>query len=86
MKPSTLTPESDTQSRVINLISWILRVPSSKIYPHTRLRDDLALDAFDVALLIANLENRFNVYLTPEEVEAIETVQDASFYLTRPAA
>ncbi len=74
------------QSRIIDLISWRLNVPASNIHPYSRLQEDLHLDAVDMMLLIAELESRFNVYLSKEEVEAIETVQDASFYLQKYAA
>lgn len=75
-----------TQERVIDLISWRLNIPSSQIHPYTHLKDDLYLDAIDILLLIIELESRFNVFLTPEEVEAIETVQDASFIFQQSAA
>lgn len=78
--------ETTMQERIINLISWRLNVPSANIHPHTRLQDDLNLDAVDLLLLIAELESRFNAYLSPEEVEAIETVRDASFYFQKYAA
>jgi acyl carrier protein len=74
------------QSRIIDLISWRLNVPATHIHPYSRLQEDLHLDAIDLLLLIAELESRFNVYLSKEEVEAIETVQDASFYLQKTAA
>ncbi|HKK80393.1 MAG TPA: phosphopantetheine-binding protein [Phaeodactylibacter sp.] len=74
------------QSRIIDLISWRLNLPANHIHPYSRLREDLHLDAIDLMLLIAELESRFNTYLSKEEVEAIETVQDASFYLYKAAA
>ena len=74
------------QSRIIDLISWRLNLPATNIHPYSRLREDLHLDAIDLILLIAELESRFNIYLSKEEVEAIETVQDASFYLYKAAA
>ncbi len=77
---------SDMQERIIDLISWRLNVPVKQIHPYTHLQDDLHLDAIDLLLLIAELESRFNVYLTPEEAEAIETVQDASFFIQKHAA
>ena len=49
-------------------------MPVKHIHPYTHLQDELNLDAIDLLLLIAELESRFNVYLTPEEAEAIETV------------
>lgn len=74
------------QNRIIDLISWRLNLPTTHIHPYSRLREDLHLDAIDLLLLIAELETRFNVYLSNEEVEAIETVQDASFYFYKDAA
>ena len=74
------------QARVIDLISWRLNVPASRIHPYTRLQDDLNLDAVDRLLLIAELESRFNVYLSSEEAESIETIRDASLFLERHAA
>jgi acyl carrier protein len=78
--------QNSTERKVIDLISWSLNVPTHNIHPYTRFRDDLHLDAIDLLLLIVDLESRFNVYLSPEEVEAIETVQDASLRLQKYAA
>ena len=75
----------NTQDRLISLISWKLHVPSSRIYPYTKLRDDLQLDPVDLLLLIADIEHSFDVYLTPEEADAIETIEDASFYIQKYA-
>ena len=78
---------ASTEERVIRMISWSLNVPSTKIYPFTNLKEDLNLDPIDFMLLIAELENRFNIYLTKEQAEAIETVSDASiFFSSRIAA
>ncbi len=74
------------QDQVIGHISWTLNVPASQIYPYTHFRDDLQMDALDILLLIAELENRLNLYLTPEEVEIIETVQDASHLFAKHVA
>lgn len=75
-----------TQDRIIHLVSNVCRVPSSHIHPDTSFREDLDLDAIDVLLLIATLENNFKVYLTKEEADAIQTVQDVSYYMQRKAA
>lgn len=74
------------QKQIIDLISWRLHVPAQFIYPDTHFTYDLNLDAFDRMMLIAELENHFAVYLSTEEVDAIETVKDASFFLQRKAA
>jgi acyl carrier protein len=78
--------EYNSQERIIDLISWIVNVPSAHIHPYTLLKDDLELDPIDMLLLIAELESQFNIYLTPEEVETIETVQDISFFFQKQAA
>lgn len=86
MMTQLMMPNSNTQNRVIDLISWKLNLPPNHIHPYTHLKDDLHLDAIDLLLLIADLESRLNVYLSPEEAAAIETVQDASFYFQKYAA
>ncbi len=81
-----MTTMTTTHDQVIHLISDICRVPSTRIHALTSLRDDLHLDTVDLTLLIASLENNFKVYLTVEEANAIETVQDVSHFMQRHAA
>ena len=76
---------NSTQRRVIDLISLKLKVPPSKIFPYTDLRDDLLLDPIDMMLLIADIESSFNVFLSNEEVEMIETVGDATGLINKYA-
>lgn len=80
------TRDKTTQDAIIDMISWSLNIPTARIFPYTSLIDDLLLDPIDKMLLIIELENRLNIYLTPEEADAIETVQDASFYFQQRAA
>ena len=75
-----------TAEAIIESIRWTLKPTVKRIYPYSHLQDDLHLDRIDLLLLIANLEYQFNVYLTPEEVASIETIQDASFYFQKHAA
>lgn len=71
---------------IIEMISWSLHIPVSRINPNTDLVDDLHLDQMDRDLLIADLENRLGIFLSPEEVASIETVRDASRFLQKKAA
>ncbi len=76
-----------TEDQVIEVISWMLNTPPSHIHPYSSLQDDLYLDGIDTLLLIAKLESCFDVYLTPEEAESIETIRDmVSYFLKRQAA
>lgn len=86
MVTQLILPNYNTLDRVIDLISWRLNVPPTHIHPYMHLKDDLHLDAIDQMLLIADLESRLKVFLSSEEAEAIETVQDASFYFQKYAA
>lgn len=74
----TVSSNIPTEDRLIQLIAWSLHIPTSKINPNTDLADDLLLDSIDRTLLIAELENRFGIYLSSEEVDRIDTVRDAS--------
>lgn len=77
------TQNSINRQDLIEAISWMLKIPSSQIFPYTHLQDDLELDPIDRLLLIAQLERSFNVFLNHEDEAAIETVADAGFYLQR---
>jgi len=67
-----------TQEKVISMVSWVADVPATHVCPTTNIKDDLNLDSIDVMMLIVKLEKWFDVILSTEEVEAIETVKDAS--------
>ena len=72
-----------TQKNIINLVSWIANVPSTQVQASTDIREDLSLDSIDFMLFIVRLENFFNINFSNEEVEAIETVKDATDYVNR---
>ncbi|MFK7809410.1 MAG: acyl carrier protein [Saprospiraceae bacterium] len=67
-----------TLEKVISMVSWVADVPDSQICATTNIKDDLNLDSIDVMMLIVKLEKWFDVILSSEEVEAIETVKDAT--------
>ncbi len=75
-----------TQDKIIDFVSWQLNVPTTHIFPSSNLIDDLNLDPLDKMLLIAELESRLNVFLTPEEADNIETIQDVSQFFNSHAA
>ena len=65
-----------SEDKIIEFVSWELDVPADEIFPSSNLATDLNLDAQDKMLLIAGMENRMDVYLTSEEAEKAETIQD----------
>jgi acyl carrier protein len=68
--------KSLTEDKLIEFVSWELDKPADEIFPSSNLASDLNLDEQDKMLLIAELENRMDVYLTPDEAEKAETIQD----------
>ncbi|MFZ4427633.1 MAG: acyl carrier protein [Saprospiraceae bacterium] len=80
------TKKIPSTDQIIEMISWSLHIPLSRINPNTDFTDDLHLDQLDLELLIADLENRLGIFLSPEEVASIETVRDASRFLQKKAA
>ena len=85
----TAFPSSDyltPASKLINDLSYRLNRPSHRIHSFLRFQDDLFLDVIDVQLLVADLENRHNRFLTDEEADRIETIGDLQkVFLTKAA-
>jgi len=75
---NTVDQLNPTEDRVIEQIAYELNIPTSLLNPYTDLIDDLYLDALDRSLLIARLEQYFQVMLTREEVVGIQTIRDAA--------
>ncbi len=71
------------QERIIIMTSWVANVPPSQICETTHFSDDLCLDSIDILTLIMQLEKWFNVILTKEEVDSIETVKDVTGYFSK---
>ncbi len=69
--------------KVINLVSWIIDIPTTRICPTTNFHEDLMLDKIDFSIMILKLEAFFNVSLSAAEVDRIETVKDASYLINR---
>ena len=68
------------ENQIINTISWTLNVAPHRLQAYTHFVDDLHLDDIDMTLLIVSLEYQLNLYLTSEEVAAVETMADLNKY------
>lgn len=64
------------QENVINVVSWATKIEPNRICMTTSIKDDLALDEIDRMSVILELEKWFNIELTSEEAERIETIKD----------
>ncbi len=73
---------SNTQEQVVNLIAEQLGVSDTQI-KLTDTLDDLGLDSLDEVELIMALEDEFDLEISDEDADKLETVQQAVDYITR---
>ncbi|MBS1412519.1 MAG: acyl carrier protein [Christensenellaceae bacterium] len=71
---------------VIKVIAEQLSIDESKISPESNLVDDLKADSLDVAALMLELEERYNVEIPDEELGSLKTVADIAAYLEQKTA
>lgn len=73
----------DTFARVSDIIVENLGVDAGQITMDTHFRDDLDADSLDLAELIMEFEEKFNVGdISEDDAMKIQTVGDAVNYLT----
>ena len=63
------------KERIRELIADKLGFDTVEVLPETKLIDDLGMDSLDRIELMVEMEREFNISLTEEEIEIIETVQ-----------
>ena len=71
---------------VIKVIAEQLSIDESKISPESNLVDDLKADSLDVAALMLELEERYNVEIPDEELGSLKTVAAIAAYLEQKTA
>ncbi|WP_067141064.1 acyl carrier protein [Oceanivirga salmonicida] len=60
-----------------------LDVNENEIQENTSLIEDLGADSLDVAEIISEIENKFEVELEKEKIEKIKTIKDIMEYLEK---
>lgn len=71
---------------VIKVIAEQLSIDPGKVTPQSNLVDDLKADSLDVAALMLELEERYNVEIPDEELGNLKTVSDIAAYLEKKTA
>ncbi|QTM99383.1 MULTISPECIES: acyl carrier protein [Bacillaceae] len=72
---------ADTFERVKKIVVDRLDVEESKVTMEASFKDDLEADSLDVVELVMELEDEFDMEISDEEAEKIETVGDAVNYI-----
>ncbi|WP_027963158.1 acyl carrier protein [Halalkalibacillus halophilus] len=72
---------ADVFDRVKEIIVERLDVDESKVTEGASFKDDLEADSLDVVELVMELEDEFDMEISDEEAEKINTVGDAVSYI-----
>jgi len=67
----------DTLEELKKMIIVKLNIDESEITPEARFTHDLGADSLDAVDLLIDCEVLFNIHIPDEEIENIETIQDA---------
>ena len=59
------------------VIAQILSVDPSEIRPETTFVDDLGADSLDVYQIVMGIEEEFDIELSAQDVERINTIEEA---------
>ncbi|MFQ3543364.1 acyl carrier protein [Halobacillus rhizosphaerae] len=73
---------ADTFDRVKQIIVDRLDVEESKVKMEASFKEDLEADSLDVVELVMELEDEFDMEISDEEAEKINTVGDAVNYIS----
>jgi acyl carrier protein len=80
VNPMAADVEQVTQ-RLKEIIAEQLGISEEEIVPEASFVDDLGADSLDLVELIMALEEEFDMEISDEEAEKIQTVQDAINYI-----
>lgn len=72
---------ANTVERVTKIIVDRLGVEESKVTLEASFKDDLGADSLDVAELVMELEDEFDMEISDDDAEKIATVGDAVNYI-----
>ncbi|PKR78590.1 acyl carrier protein [Halalkalibacillus sediminis] len=72
---------ADVFDRVKKIIVERLDVDEAKVTNDASFKDDLDADSLDVVELVMELEDEFDMEISDEDAEKIETVGDAVNYI-----
>lgn len=73
--------EKETFEQLKKLIVELLEVDESEVVPEASFVDDFNADSLDFIELISAVEDTFKIEIPDEDLEQIQTVQDAVDYI-----
>ena len=76
---------ASTEERVKQIVAEQLGVDDAQVTPEASFMDDLGADSLDTVELVMALEEEFDIEISDEDAEKIQTVQDAVNYINENA-
>lgn len=73
---------ASVEKRVKEIVAEQLGVDEAQVTNEASFMDDLGADSLDTVELVMALEEEFEVEISDEDAEKIQTVQDAVDYIT----
>jgi acyl carrier protein len=73
------------EKRVKEIVAEQLGVDEAQVTNEASFMDDLGADSLDTVELVMALEEEFDIEISDEDAEKIQTVQDAVDYITEHA-
>lgn len=72
---------AEAEAKLRKIVAEQLSVDEEDVVPEASFIDDLNADSLDLVELIMTLEEEFDIKISDEDAEKIQTVQDAIDYL-----
>lgn len=72
---------ASTDERVKQIVAEQLGVDEAQVTPEASFMDDLGADSLDTVELVMALEEEFDIEISDEDAEKIQTVKDAVAYI-----
>ncbi|GGL44273.1 acyl carrier protein [Sporolactobacillus putidus] len=73
--------EDDVLERVKKIVVDRLGVDEADVKPEASFKEDLDADSLDIVELVMELEDEFNLEISDEDAEKIQTVGDVITYI-----
>jgi acyl carrier protein len=72
---------TEISTRVISVVSEILKIDKSKILPESKFKEDLGVDSLDKLSLLMALEDEFGESISDSEAEKFTTVSSVTEFI-----